>query len=710
MLGPVWCGVAVLLLDWTLCAGFWAVLLHLGCPGCGGLAGLWAFGALKWVLLEVSVSALGAGRAELHRFVALLCLLRPVLELGRTLLAGPPGPHGEPGADLSMLLLGGGSSVFACLVWEKLSSGGEKKQDRPDTKRILMRVLTYFKPDTLHLLTAFTFLIIGVICDTYIPLYQGKVIDQLSGQTLHASFGSTLGLLVLFSVGSAVFSGMRGGVFMCALSRLNRRLKLLLFQRLLQQEVHFFEENNPGRLSSRLHSDVDRMGLTVALNANAAVRSSVKTVLMLRVMLGLSWELSLLTCVEMPLLAFLQSKYISLSKELKEQTQECHAQLKDQASQTIGGIQTVRSFRAEEDELRRYRLALDQLCAIKRRSGIYSAVFLIIRRIVTVGIKILMLMQARSLISSGRLTTGSLLSFLLYQKPMSNNLREILYCYRETVSTVGVISKVLGYLDRRPRTQPEGDLAPEHLEGRVLFQNVSFSYPSAPNKPALKDVSVELQPGRITALVGPSGGGKSSCVGLLKRLYEPGNGRILLDGEPLHHYRHKYLQQKIALVSQNPTLFSGSLRSNVEYGLPDCPPERAVDVAKRVNAHAFISEMEHQYETDIGEGGGRLSAGQRQSVAIIRALVRDPQVIVLDEATSRLDVDSQHAVLREVLARGRTVLLVTHQLSTAERAHRILVMEDGSVVETGTHKELISRKGRYYRLSRDRSQAAEGGP
>ncbi|KAM4525432.1 antigen peptide transporter 2 [Odontesthes bonariensis] len=707
MMEVIYCGLIIILLDAALCFALWTGLLLLQCSTSGGLAGLWAFGAVKWVFLHFFTHLLAAGKphAVLHRFVALLCLLHPVFETGQTLTAPPMEPHTGPSPDLSMLILGVMSSSLACVVWEKVLCGDGRMtegRNRENTKQLLMRMLTYFKPDILYLIAAFSFLIFGVVCDTYIPLYQGKVIDILGGQALQTSLGSALGWLVLFSLGSAAFSGMRGGVFMCTLARLNKRLKHLLFHSLLQQEVHFFEENNPGRLSSRLHSDVDRMGRTVALNTNVAVRSTVKTVLMLRLMLGLSWELTLLTCVEMPLQAIMQNKYTSLSKELKDQTQECHAQNKDLASQTIGGIQTVRSFKAEKDELRRYHVALDQLGAISRRSRIYSSVFLLIRRLVTLGIKIIMLIKVRGLISSGQLSIGSLVSFLLYQKPMSNNLRELLYCYGETMSTVGVISKVLGYLDRTPKCQKEGDLAPEDLKGRIVFQNVTFSYPSAPDKPALKSVSVELKPGKITALVGPSGSGKTSCVSLLKRLYEPLEGQILLDGEPLHHYKQKYLQQKIALVSQNPTLFTGSLRYNIQYGLKDCSMEKMKEAAKKVNAHDFISEMESGYDTDIGERGGKLSAGQKQSIAIIRALVRDPQVIILDEATSSLDVITQHAVLQEVLARGRTVLVVTHQLKTAESADHIVFLEQGSVVEEGTHQELLARKEHYYRLNRER--------
>ncbi|KAM6964438.1 antigen peptide transporter 2 [Tautogolabrus adspersus] len=699
------CGLMILLFDGVLCLALWVGLMLLKCPSCGGLVAVWAFGAVKWVALHVFTSTLTDGKppAVLRRFVALLCLLYPVFESGQILMAPPSGPSISLCPDLGMLLLGAVSSSLVCVIWETgLCGDGKVKKDQLDSRRLLLRVLKYFKADTLYLVAAFSSLILGVFCDTYIPLYQGKVIDMLSGPMLQTSFCYVIGQLALFSLGSALFSGLRGGMFKCALARLNNRLQHLLFHTLLQQEVHFFDENNPGSLSSRLHSDVDRMGRTVALNANALVRSTVKTILMLNVMLQLSWELTVLTCIEMPLLAIMQNKYRILSQELKDQMQECQAQNKDLAFQTISKIHTVRSFKAEKQELRRYDEAVEQMSAVKTRSGIYSSAFSFIRRLVSLGIKVLMLVEARTLISSGRLSIGGLVSFLLYQKPMSYNLREIMYSVGETVSTVGVISKVFSYLDRKPKCEPEGDLAPEKLEGRIVFKNVTFTYPSAPqDKPALKSVSLELQPGKMTALVGPSGSGKTSCVSLLKRLYEPQEGEILLDGEPLHRYKHKYLHQKVSVVSQDPLLFSGSLRYNIEYGLKDCSMETVTEAAKKANAHKFISELEDEYDTDIGECGGRLSGGQRQSIAIVRALVRDPQVIILDEATSKLDVEVQHAVLREVLSCGRTVLVVAHQLKTVEKADHIIFMEKAQVVEEGTHQELMAKRGRYHRLKEE---------
>ncbi|KAM9336864.1 antigen peptide transporter 2 isoform 1-T1 [Symphorus nematophorus] len=705
------CGLMVLVFDAVLCAALWAALLLLQCCGCGGLAGVWAFAAVKWVVLHVFTSKLTDGRpqAELRRLAALLCLMSPVFESGRVLASPPSQPYLGPSPELNVLILGPMAASLACVVWEKGFCGDARTRTRTDgadvdAGKLLMRLLKYFKADTIYLLAAFTFLILGVICDTLIPLYQGSVIDMLRAETLHSSFLWQISLLTLFSLGSAVFSGCRGGIFMCTLARLNRRLKNLLFHRLLQQDVPFFEKNQPGSLSSRLHSDVDRMGRTVALNANALVRSTVKSFLMLAVMIHLSWQLTLLTCIEMPLLGILQKKYSTLSTEFKDQMQESLAQNNNLAMQTVKGIRTVRSFRAEDVELRRYGEALECMCAIKRRSGIYSAIFLLLRRLLTLGIKILMLVQARSLISSGDLSIGSLVSFFLYQKPMSNNLRELLYCCGDTMSTVKVISKVFGHLDRTPQVKPAGDLAPKRLEGKVVFQNVTFAYPAAPEKPALKSVSMELQPGKMTALVGPSGSGKTSCVSLLKRLYEPQEGQILLDGEPLHRYKHKYLHQKVASVSQNPVLFSGSLRYNIGYGLRDCADKKVEEAARKANADEFISNLEHKYDTDMGECGGILSDGWKQCIAIIRALVRDPQVLILDEATSKLDAEMQRAVLTELRrSRGLTVLVVAHQLETVRTADHIVFIEDGRVVEEGTHQELmlLGERGRYYRWTEE---------
>ncbi|XP_053236169.1 ABC-type oligopeptide transporter ABCB9-like [Podarcis raffonei] len=223
--------------------------------------------------------------------------------------------------------------------------------------------------------------------------------------------------------------------------------------------------------------------------------------------------------------------------------------------------------------------------------------------------------------------------------------------------------------------------------------------------PSAQNVSFELRPREVVALVGLNGSGKSTCVALLERFYEPQSGEILLDGVPIRDYEHKYLHSKVALVGQEPVLFSGSIWDNIAYGVQDCSQEKVAAAAREANALGFINELEGGFAADVGEKGGQLSAGQKQRLAIARALIRNPKVLVLDEATSALDVESEAAIQQSLMSgQARAVLVIAHRMQTVENANRIVVLEGGEVVEEGTHSELMSRRGPYYRLVQ-RSQA-----
>ncbi|KAL1264444.1 hypothetical protein QQF64_004799 [Cirrhinus molitorella] len=610
-----------------------------------------------------------------------------------------------PVPDPGMVILSSVTSTLIYVVWEMAfphggsSKGGRNRKKDEEARALLMRVIRYCRPDYLHLGAAFLFLILAALFETFIPYCIGKVIDILSGKYQHTNFFWAIGLMALCSLGSSMFSGLRGGMFMCSLSRLNKRIRHMLFQNLMKQEITFFEENKPGSLTSRLISDTDKMGRSVAMNVNVLLRSLVKTCGMLFFMLRLSWQLTLLTCIEMPLLAFIQNSYNNISQKTAKELQDCNAETTELASSVIGSMRTVRSFKAERQEHQRYEEALNRKLQVLRRKGIYSAIHLLIRRFITVGLKVAMLFQGRNLISSGQLSSGSLLAFVFYQKDMVTNMKHLVYIYGDMLNTVVSSVKVFQLLDRKPQMKEAGDLAPEKLEGRLTFEKVTFSYHSRPNEKALKSVTLELSPRKLTALVGPSGGGKTSCVCLLQRFYEPQEGEVFLDGEPLYHYQHRFLCEKVAMVSQDPVLFSGSVRYNIEYGLKDCILERVKEAARKANAHNFICKLEQGYDTDVGECGGQLSAGQKQCIAIARALIRNPQILILDEATSHMDCSTQQAV-QDVLntITDQTVLVIAHRLETVEKADHIIFMEGGEVVEQGTHQQLMANQGRYYRL------------
>ncbi|XP_069055077.1 antigen peptide transporter 2a isoform X2 [Lepisosteus oculatus] len=613
--------------------------------------------ARLWLLAGLRLAALWrlAGGAR-RRGLAALCLLGPAYESGRLALGGRPLGTGGPGFAALRL----GATAAAALFWEgSFPEGGAPGGGERAARGLFLRVLRLYRPDLLPMGAAFVFLALAVLCEMFIPFYTGKVIDILGSQYQQSNFLTAILFMGLFSIGSSLCAGCRGGLFMCCIAGFSRRIKVLLFGALVRQEVGFFETTKTGDLTSRLATDTRLMGMTVALNVNVLLRTLVRTVGMLALMVSLFWKLTLLMLTETPVTGLLQNVYDTYYQRLSKEVQDSVARANEAAGESVSGIRTLRSFNTEESEARRYDSRLEDTHLLKTRRDTVRAVYLLLRRLVSLGMQVIMLYFGRLFIQTGQMTTGNLVSFLLYQKDLGRNIRTLIYVFGDMLNSVGAAGKVFEYLDRRPQVCAEGSLQPPSLRGHVQFRNVTFSYPSRPDRPALQGLSLELKAGQITALVGPSGGGKTTCVSLLERFYEPQEGEILLDGHLLQEYEHSYLHSKVSMVGQEPVLFSGSIRDNIAYGLPDCPLERVQRAAESANAHNFISALEQGYDTDVGDRGAQLSGGEKQRIAIARALIRDPQILILDEATSCLDADSEHAIQQALSGCSRTVLVVS---------------------------------------------------
>uniref|UniRef100_H9GBR3 Antigen peptide transporter 2 n=1 Tax=Anolis carolinensis TaxID=28377 RepID=H9GBR3_ANOCA len=707
----------------------------------GALAG-WVEAALRLLVLGGLWGLLPLGRHSrvLLVTVATVVLLAPFyLALGRWL--GDP-PLLLSSAPRSWMLVGYVVGGLALLLWEVLGQGASTEKGKEGDKAAFWKVVKLFRPDALYLAGAFFFLTMAVVdrgvgpgkepsravragrrgpgscpavaipsCpgaglrrprgrgETFIPYYTGRLIDILNTKYDSDAFSLAILPVCLVSLGSSLSAGCRGGLFTFTVSRMVVRVRHLLFSSLMRQDVAFFQEVKTGDLTSRLSKDTTMMSRSVPLNANILLRSFIKVVGLYGFMLSVSWRLTVLSLIETPIMLATQKFYDRRHQALLLEIQDSIARSGEVVRETVSSIETVRSFATEEEESQRYDAALKETHRLKNQRDLEKAIYLLIRRLFELGLKLLLLYFGYQQILGGLITKGNLVSFILYQMEVGSYVQTLMYIYGDALSNVGAAKKVFEYLRREPSVRTEGMLAPEVLRGHVSFKNISFSYPSRPDVQVVKNVSFDLHPGEVTALVGLNGSGKSTCVALLERFFEPQSGEILLDDIPIQEYEHKYLHRQVALVGQEPILFSGSIRDNIAYGVEDCSMEEVTAAAEEANALGFIHELEGGFGADVGEKGGQLSAGQKQRLAIARALIRKPKVLVLDEATSALDVESEAAIQQSVLSRqARAVLVIAHRMQTVENAHKIVVLEGGQVVEEGTHSELLGQRGPYFRL------------
>ncbi|XP_073404818.1 antigen peptide transporter 2 [Dendrobates tinctorius] len=595
---------------------------------------------------------------------------------------------------------------LSCLVWDMIlptsntkETSGIDKREQTDKKNFT-RLVKLSKRDWPYLSSAFVFLFLALTFEMWIPYYMGRMIDNLSNNYKEAEFLESILYMTVLTISSTISAGCRGGLFIFSMFRLTRRLRCLLFRAFIRQDIAFFETTKTGDISSRLSNDTSLVSRSIAANVNITLRTLIRCVGHYLFMLSLSWRLTLLTFVSMPLISIVQSIYNKYHEDLVKKVQDSIARSSDLAKEIIESVKTVQSFAAEQEEVKRYEESLKKTHNLQMWRDMIRVLYLLLIRIINLGSQVSMLCYGHTLILEGEMTTGAMVSFIIYQMESSNYIRSLIHMLSEITHSAGVASKIFQYLDQEPKISTSGSLCPQDLRGEFEFRNVTFYYPSRPNTPAVQDLSFSLPPGSVTALVGLSGGGKTTCVSLLERFYEPQNGEILLDGRPLADYDHQYLHSKVALVAQDPVLFAGTIKDNITYGLISKSNEQVTEAARNAKAEDFISDLDAGYDTNVGDSGAQMGAGQKQRIALARALARRPKLLILDEASSCLDVETEHEIQQSVQnIPGLSILIVAHRLRTVRDADQILVLDGGRVVERGNHTELVKHEeGAYYKL------------
>ncbi|XP_033988866.1 ATP-binding cassette sub-family B member 9 isoform X1 [Trematomus bernacchii] len=674
--------------------------------------------------------------------VLLLCLVIITFALAKMLMLSEQEPLTQQPWFLSLICWTCISSLLVALIWnqigkkeagkspdrssrrgrgcedtEKLVGRAEEEEEEEDVESerkkeeeeeemksgsgaTLGRLLSYCRKDGGLLSVAVLFLLVSAVCEAFIPYYYGKAIDSIVVHQSMEYFVKPVIILSVLALVSSLAMGVRGGVFTLIFGKLNLRLRNHLFRTLMRQEIAFFDENHTGDIISRLSADTTQVSDLISNNINVFLRSIVKGVGFFIFMFGMSWKLTLVTIMGFPFIAVVSKLYGDYYKKLTKEVQTTLAEANKVAEETISSMRTVRSFANEEGEADTYLSKLLVMFQLNKKQALAYAGYMWSSCISELALEIAVLYYGGHLVVSGQMSSSSLISFFIYMLELGECLESIASVYTGLMQGVGAAEKVFEYLDREPKHRADGTEAPDTCSGLVEFKDITFAYPTRPDTDILKGVSFTLRPGEVTAIVGPSGSGKSSCVSLLENFYRPQRGEVLLDGKPVHTYQHDYLHSKIGLVGQEPVLFARTVEENITYGLSDVSMEAVEQAATKANAHEFISCLPTGYQTSVGEKGTQLSGGQKQRVAIARALVRNPRVLILDEATSALDADSEHIVQTALnsIMQDHTVLVIAHRLSTVEKADNIIVIESGRVAEQGSHSRLMASEGLYFKL------------
>jgi len=606
----------------------------------------------------------------------------------------------------------------------RLNSGNGIDEELPKTKiskaslNNVGKLLKYLKPYRLKFIVGMFFLFLSSVLLLAFPALMGGMVDAAQGKKglaiIPANIKSIgiIAFIILFFQSFVSFFRIR--LFVEVAEKTLADIRRDTYFNLITLPMDFFANRRVGELNSRLSADLSQIQDTMTTTFAEMIRQTILLVGGISFLFIVSVKLTLLNLSILPVIVIIAVFFGKFIRSLSKKAQDKLAESNTIVQETLQGISNVKAFVNEAYEANRYQNSLKAVVSLALKGASYRGLFASFILFCIFGAIVSVIWYGSTLIAKGELSVGDLTTYIISSLFVAGSMGSFPELYANVQKAVGATERVIEILEEDKEDvsiYPEANEITEKIKGNLTFEQVRFAYPSRDEITVLKDISFSANAGEKIAIVGPSGTGKSTLASLILRFYKPQEGRILFDDKDANNFKLTDIRNQVAIVPQDVLLFGGSIRENIAYGKLTSSPEEVIEASKRANAHDFIMSFPEGYDTLVGERGIKLSGGQRQRIAIARALLKDPAILILDEATSSLDSESERLVQNalEELMKNRTSIIIAHRLSTIREANRIIVIENGRVIESGTHYELLQHKTGLYRyLSNLQQEKVDG--
>ncbi|MBT9135027.1 MAG: putative ABC transporter ATP-binding protein [Firmicutes bacterium] len=582
--------------------------------------------------------------------------------------------------------------------------------------RVIARIIPYVRPYLWHLLAALLAMVFVTISGLITPYLEAVAIDryilnagQLDGS---ARLNGILRLaLIYLGLNIVIWLSSYAQTLLVAIAgqQVIYALRQKMFAHLQKLSFSFFDKTETGRIMTRLTNDVNALSEFISSGILNVINDALMLGGIVLIMSSLNWRLALLTFTTFPLMLYVATRFRGRMQRAYHEVRRKAATVNVNLAESISGVRVTQSFVREGQNAQRFdEHNMDNMQANMQAAQLNSAFGPLMEILAALGVSIV-IWYGGTLLQRGEITFGVVFAFLRYVGRFFMPIRDLSQVYNVWQAATVSVDRIFELLDQVPTVEDAPD-APElpTLKGHIRFVGVDFGYD--PALPILHQINLDIPEGKVVALVGPTGAGKSSMINLLARFYDPTAGVITIDGCDLRRYTQKSLHEQLGVVLQDSFIFSGTVRDNISYGRPTAGMAEIIAAAEDVNAHEFILRLPAGYDTEVGERGARLSLGQRQLIALARAMLCRPRILILDEATSSVDAYTEVLIQRalETLLRGRTAIVIAHRLSTIRHADSIVVINEGRIVQQGTHAELMQNMGGLYQKLSDHGDGSGG--